>query len=170
MSAPTAYDLRTRADVLVAVASELEPEAFDTELARLLESVEDKAAAYRAVYYALKDREAAMKAERERFAAAEKRAAADTERVKHGLGELLAAHEAVGEPPKIVGAWGSAWLQVNGQPSIEVTDEAAIPAAYKVQPPPPPPVLSRELVLAAWRDGTEVPGVVVTLGRHVRLK
>ena len=119
---PTAYDLRTRADVLVAVASDLDPEQFDTE------------------------------------------------RVKHGLGELLAAREAVGEAPKIVAPWGSAWLQVNGQPSIDVTDEAAIPAAYKVQPPPPPPVLSRELVLAAWRDGTDVPGVVVTLGRHVRVK
>ena len=167
---PTAYDLRTRADDLVAVASELDPEQFDTELARLLDDCDDKAGAYRAVYYALRDREAAMKAERERFAAAEKRAAADTERVKHGLGELLAAREAVGEPPKIVGAWGSAWLQVNGQPSIDVIEEAAIPAAYKVQPPPPPPVLSRELVLAAWRDGTDVPGVVVTLGRHVRVK
>lgn len=172
MSAPrhTAYDLRTQADLLVLAADEMTPEDFDAALADLLGSVEDKAAGYRAVHFALLSRGVAMEEERRRFADAADRVKATMDRVRNGMRALLEAREAVGEEAKIAATWGAMWLQRNGQASMDVVDISQVPAAYIVQPPPPPAEVSRELVIKAHRAGIDIPGVTVTTGRHVRIK
>ena len=118
MTAHTAYNLRLLADLLVLRAEEMTADEFDAEFSTLLASVEDKAAAYRAVYFALKGREAEMKAEAERFAASQARAAASIERIKGGAKMLLEAREAVGEEPSIKAAWGSMRIQRNSVASM----------------------------------------------------
>lgn len=171
MTAPSAsaFDLRLHADMLVLQADEMDPEAFDAALASFVEAVDDKAAVYHAVYFAAEARHAAIAEEAERFATAEKRAKGRIDRIKDGARALLEARETVGEKPKIVGAWGSMRLQRNSSPSVEIIDPAQVPDGFKIAPPPPPPAISRDLILAAFKRGEEVPGAAVTIGRHVRI-
>jgi len=41
-------------------------------------------------------------------------------------------------------------------PRVEITDEAAIPAVFKVQPPP---TVDKRAIAAALKSGEPVPGV-----------
>lgn len=148
----TAFDLRASADLLVLESGELQIEDFDRELGLLLDQVEDKAGAYRAVYYALSDARAAVVAEKERFAAREKVLDSQLDRLKANIRVLLEAKEAVGEKPKVTAAWGSMWLQVNSQPSVDAPELAKVPDEFLVVPPPPPRELNRDLLLARFRD------------------
>lgn len=53
--------------------------------------------------------------------------------------------------------------------SVQVTDEAAIPKDYFVQPPPPPPNLDKKAVKKALQAGTAVPGAFLESGEHLRI-
>ncbi len=55
-------------------------------------------------------------------------------------------------------------------PSVEVLDEAQVPAGYFTSPPPPPPVLDRKLILATLKDGVDIPGCRLKQGRRVDIK
>ena len=55
-------------------------------------------------------------------------------------------------------------------PSIEVFDEATIPADYFVDIPAPPPRLDKNLVMQAIKDGFEVPGCRINQGVRLSIK
>ena len=167
---PSVYDLRLQADLLVLESENLGAGEFEERLQSLLDLIEDKGAAIRAVHHALASRKREMEAEAATFAARAKQANEALERLKGRAHLLLEAREAIGEPARLEGTWGSLALQNNSTPTMTVEDANAVPEAFWVQPPPPPRVVDRERVLTSVRAGIDVPGVVVVTGRHVRVR
>jgi hypothetical protein len=53
--------------------------------------------------------------------------------------------------------------------AVQVSDEAAIPRDYFVQPPPPPPKLDKKAVKDALQAGATVPGAYLESGEHLRI-
>lgn len=47
-------------------------------------------------------------------------------------------------------------------PSVEITDEAVIPAIFMVQPPPPPARPDKKAIAAALKDKQDVPGATLS--------
>lgn len=51
-------------------------------------------------------------------------------------------------------------------PVVVITDETAIPAAYKTKPDPPEPKIDKKLIKAALDAKTAVPGAVLSNGSY----
>lgn len=47
-------------------------------------------------------------------------------------------------------------------PRVEISDEAAIPAVFKVQAPSPPPAPDKRAILAAIKSGEAIPGCALS--------
>jgi hypothetical protein len=54
-------------------------------------------------------------------------------------------------------------------PSVIITDEAAIPDKYKVEPEPPPKKIDKKSIKAAIDLGIRVDGAYVESGEHLRI-
>lgn len=56
-------------------------------------------------------------------------------------------------------------------PSVDVFDEAQVPADYMKEPPPtPPPAPDKKLIAQAIKDGFDVPGCRLVQGERVDIK
>ena len=55
-------------------------------------------------------------------------------------------------------------------PSVVIDDEAAIPAAYKVQPEPPAPRPDKKAIAAALKAGEDVPGARLVQSDRLEIK
>ena len=60
--------------------------------------------------------------------------------------------------------------RVTNPPAVQITDEAAIPRAYWVQPPPPPERIDRKAIAAALKAGERVSGAFLESGERVEIK
>jgi Siphovirus Gp157 len=135
----------TVVDTLEAEAGELEAKA--TATAMVVRNIEATASA-------IKEAEAAMKARR---TAMEKRA--DGLR-RYLLSALLHAGIKRVDHPMLA-------LAVKGKAaSVDVFDEAQIPAEFFDQPPPPPPKVSKARIGAAIKSGQQVPGAKLCDDTH----
>lgn len=129
----TGYDLYTEAARMIATIESLEgadPEVLDPQLAAWLDSCDDKIGAYYAVLKRLELEDVALKAEADAIAAARRRMAKQSERVRDLATILLLAMEQLGEEPKIKRATFSAWL-LNTESVSAPEDAALLPLAYQ---------------------------------------
>lgn len=55
-------------------------------------------------------------------------------------------------------------------PSVEIVDEAAIPAVYKKQPEPPPPVIDKKMIAEVIKGGATVDGARLGQGTRLEIK
>lgn len=106
--------------------------------------------------------EAACKAEEERIAARRKTAVNVRERM---IARLKYGLETAGVDKVAAGTFTVA-LQSN-PPACEVEQMSAVPAKFLVTPPP---TVDKRAVLEALKRGEDVPGCVMTVGRHVRIR
>jgi len=140
-------DPQTLADTLEGLDGELQPKAV--AVAMWARNVDADADAI----------EAAAKAMQERAKAA--RAKAERTRAYLLQCMQLAGVERISSPHVV--------LSVRANPaSVEIEDEAQIPAAYMADPKPVPPKPDKALIKRALQDGHEVPGA--RLARGVRLE
>ena len=129
----TGYELYAQAAHMIATIESLEgadPEVLDPQLAAWLDSCDDKIGAYHAVLKRLEIEDVALKAEADAIAAARKRMAKQSERVRDLATLLLLAMEQLGEEPKVKRATFSAWLL--STESVSAPDDATLlPLAYQ---------------------------------------
>ena len=129
----TGYDLYTEAARMIATIESVEgadPEQLDPQLAAWLDSCDDKIGAYHAVLKRLDLEDVALKAEADAIAAARRRMAKQSERVRDLATILLLAMEQLGEEPKVKRATFSAWLL--STESVSAPEDAALlPLAYQ---------------------------------------
>jgi len=142
-------DEQTIADTLEAEGGELQEKAQNVGF--VVRNIEASAAA-------IKDAEAQMAARRK---ALENRAAR--------LRAYLLDSMTLAGVEKIESPYFAIAVRKN-PPSLEVLDEAQVPAGYFTSPPPPPPVLDRKLILATLKDGVDIPGCRLKQGRRVDIK
>lgn len=142
-------DETTIADTLEAEGGELQEKAQNVGF--VVRNIEASAAA-------IKDAEAQMAARRK---ALENRAAR--------LRAYLLDSMTMAGVDKIESPYFAIAIRKN-PPSVEVLDEAQVPAGYFTSPPPPPPVLDRKLILAALKEGVDVPGCRIKQGQRVDIK
>ena len=135
----TGYELYAQAAHMIATIESLEgadPEVLDPQLAAWLDSCDDKIGAYHAVLKRLEIEDVALKAEADAIAAARRRMAKQSERVRDLATILLLAMEQLGEEPKVKRATFSAWLL--STESVSAPEDATLlPLAYqrvKVEP------------------------------------
>jgi hypothetical protein len=109
------------------------------------------------------DREADMiEAERDRLAAM---VSARTNSAKRLRDRLFDAMRTIGET-KIKTLLFTASVCKNSQPTVDVSDVAALPVEFQrvtVEP-------NKLAIGRAWKDGVEVPGAVVNQNYHLRIK
>jgi uncharacterized membrane protein YccC len=140
-------DPQTLADTLEGLDGELQPKLI--AVAMWARNVDADADAIEAAAKAMQDRAKALRAKAERTRA-----------------YLLQCMQLAGveriSSPHVV-------LSVRANPaSVEIEDEAQIPAAYMTDPKPVPPKPDKALIKRALQDGHEVPGA--RLARGVRLE
>lgn len=70
---------------------------------------------------------------------------------------------------KIVSAELIASIKKN-PPAVNVLDESAVPAKFRVQPEPPPPKLDRKAIGAALKAGEDVPGCALVQGERLDIR
>jgi hypothetical protein len=129
----TGYDLYTEAARMIATIESVEgadPEQLDPQLAAWLTSCDDKIGAYHAVLKRLELEDVALKAEADAIAAARRRMAKQSERVRDLATILLLAMEQLGEEPKVKRATFSAWL-LSTESVTAPEDAALLPLAYQ---------------------------------------
>lgn len=129
----TGYELYAQAAHMIATIESLEgadPEVLDPQLAAWLDSCDDKIGAYHAVLKRLEIEDAALKAEADGIAAARKRMAKQSERVRDLATLLLVSMEQLGEEPKVKRPTFSAWLATTESVSAP-EDAALLPLAYQ---------------------------------------
>lgn len=123
----TGYELYAQAAHMIATIESLEgadPEVLDPQLAAWLDSCDDKIGAYHAVLKRLEIEDAALKAEADGIAAARKRMAKQSERVRDLATLLLVSMEQLGEEPKVKRPTFSAWLATTE--SVQVLDDVTL--------------------------------------------
>ena len=129
----TGYELYAQAAHMIATIESLEgadPEVLDPQLAAWLDSCDDKIGAYHAVLKRLELEDVALKAEADGIAAARKRMAKQSERVRDLATLLLVSMEQLGEEPKVKRPTFSAWLL--STESVSAPEDAALlPLAYQ---------------------------------------
>jgi hypothetical protein len=162
----TGYDLYTEAARMIATIESVEgadPEVLDPQLAAWLDSCDDKIGAYHAVLKRLEIEDVALKTEADAIAAARKRMAKQSERVRDLATILLLAMEQLGEEPKVKRPTFSAWLQTTE--SISVPDDCTrLQLAYqriKVE-------ADKTGIKLAIKAGDDVLGCSVVETRSVR--
>ncbi|SHN77516.1 siphovirus Gp157 family protein [Desulfitobacterium chlororespirans] len=69
---------------------------------------------------------------------------------------------------KVKTATRTIWIQSN-PPSCEVVDEKLIPLDYKTHVPESYAPRVKDII-AAWKEGKEVPGVKITQGKGIRIR
>ena len=129
----TGYDLYSQAAHIIATIESLEgadPDILDPQLAAWFDATEDKISAYHAVIKRLETEDAHLKAEADAIAAARRRMAKQSERVRDLATILLLAMEQLGEEPKVKRATFSAWLLATESVSAP-EDAALLPLAYQ---------------------------------------
>lgn len=129
----TGYELYAQAAHMIATIESLEgadPEVLDPQLAAWLDSCDDKIGAYHAVLKRLEIEDAALKAEADGIAAARKRMAKQSERVRDLATLLLVSMEQLGEEPKVKRPTFSAWLVTTESVSAP-EDATLLPLAYQ---------------------------------------
>ena len=129
----TGYDLYTQAAHMIATIESLEgadPDILDPQLAAWFDATDDKIAAYHAVLKRLEIEDVALKVEADAIAAARKRMAKQSERVRDLATILLLAMEQLGEEPKVKRPTFSAWLL--STESVSAPEDATLlPLAYQ---------------------------------------
>lgn len=55
-------------------------------------------------------------------------------------------------------------------PSVEITDEASVPAIYMRVPLPPPPSIDKKLILETLKEGTNIPGTRLLQRTRLEIK
>lgn len=151
-------------DAIEAADGEMSDEQV-AALEALGHSIEVKAENVAKVIRSLEADAEGLRQERLRFAQKEQAATNKVARLK---GYLLDCLRAAGRD-KIKGELLSVAVQQSGE-SVVVTDEKAIPAAFWRKPEPPPPEVDKKAILAAHKDGQEVPGVAYTRTEYIRIR
>lgn len=55
-------------------------------------------------------------------------------------------------------------------PAVDVFQPELVPTEYMRQPEPPPPAIDKKAILAAIKEGVDVPGCTVTRGKRLDVK
>lgn len=164
----TGYDLYAQAAHLISTIESLEgadPDILDPQLAAWFGSCDDKIAAYHAVLKRLELEDVALKAEADAIAAARKRMAKQSERVRDLATLLLTSMEQLGNEPKVKRPTFSAWLATTE--SISVPDDATrLPLAFqrvKVE-------ADKAAIKAAIKAGSNILGCSLVQTRGVVIR
>lgn len=135
---------------------------FTDALADLSDSIENKVESIAKLVKTLESKENAYKSEKDRFAEKQKVVANKIKRLKEYVQESM---DQVGAK-KIEGELFTVAIQ-KSPVSLKIEDERYIPEGYWV---PQEPKLNKKELLEDLKQGTEVMGVELTQGEHLRIR
>lgn len=152
-------------DVFTDPDADIPPEVVADTLEAITGEFEQKAVNVAAFARQMEAEADAIKAAEDRMArrrkALENRARWLRDYVKIGM-------EVVGMK-KLASPWFVLAVQ-NNPPAVEITDPAAVPAAFLRQPEPPPPAPDKTAIKAAWTSGQPVPGTRLVTGTRLAIR
>ena len=145
----------------------VEDEEMDlTQLEQAMQSVEgdiqEKAEGMAKIVKQIDGDVVTIKAEMDRLAAKKKA----LENKKDGIKAYLEEQLGIAGMDKVKTPLFTVAMQ-NNPPSVNVLDEAQIPKQYYI---PQDPVLDKKAVMAALKEGQEVPGAEIKQGRSLRIR
>lgn len=156
------YDLTTQYIQLLDLAENVEEDVFQDTLSAIQEAIEDKAENIGKFIRCLESDVKALKEEEQRLADRRRTLENRITSVK----EYLQNQMEVAGLDKIKRPTITVSIQ-NNPPSLDVMDEALIPADYLV---PQPSKIDRKAILTALKDGLVIEGCSIKIGRSVRIK
>lgn len=155
------YELTDAYQRLLDLADDTDSD-FTDALADLSDDIEFKVESIAKLVKTLESKESAYKAEKDRFAEKEKVVANKIKRLKEYVQESM---DQVGAK-KIEGELFTVAIQ-KSPVSLKIEDERYIPEGYWV---PQEPKLNKKELLEDLKQGTEVVGVELTQGEHLRIR
>ena len=162
----TTLDLLRDADALIQSCEGLEPEAMDAALAAWVDGAANKAAALQAVVARAEAQEAFLDGEAKALILAAKQQTAIAARCRSLIVSLIRKQVEIGEGTVIRGpGWSMSLRQTE---AVEVSDLAAIPAAYlRVKTTTEP---DKAAIKEAIESGEPIPGVSVVTRHSVTIR
>lgn len=156
------YELTENYAKLLEMAEEMDTDAIVDTLEALQEAIEDKAENIAKLIRNLEADVKAIRDEEKRLAERRQAIESKVERLKSYLQEQLeiAGIDKVKRPTITVA------IQKN-PPSVDIIDEALIPADFFV---PQPAKLDKKAILERLKNGEEVPGVTLKQTKGVRIR